>query len=191
MPRSFYVGRPDSSSRYKILQSMLSNVPLADDFDLERIAQCTEKYSPSDLKEVLRTAALYPLREARATMIQATNSLGMNNTHIIPPLRPLTMSDVKKAMEKVQPTQFSASYRSALSDYVKRASGGRKQDDFLFNGSQGQHLSPNSHLQPFPFFHVSSTSESKTSDEDSIKNNEAKSDDDEDDYSSSFDNEED
>ena len=180
MPRSFYVGLPDSTSRFKILKSMLSSVPLSDDFDMERIARATERYSPSDMKEMLRTAALFPLREARAAMVRSSNS-----SHVIPPLRPLAMLDVIKAMEKVQPTQFSASYRSALSDYVRRSNGGRIQEDLLLSGSQGHH--PPNTFSDGSFFTVSTT-ENNAAEDNSMENNIQS--DQEDSYSSSFEEDE-
>ena len=63
-------GLPDVNSRIAILKSMLENVPLAHDFDVDDVARITDAYSPSDLIEVLRTAALIPLREARTLAIQ-------------------------------------------------------------------------------------------------------------------------
>ena len=124
MPRSFFVGLPSLNSRIAILKSQLKNVPLSESFDVESLATATENYSPSDLKEVLRTAALKPLREARRLAIQR-QSVGKTRQTKLPNLRPLTTSDVMEAREKVAPTQFSAGYRVALADYAHRASGGR------------------------------------------------------------------
>merc|ERR1719223_2004948 len=127
MPRSFFVGLPDVNSRIAILKSMLANVPLAHDFDINAIAHVTDGYSPSDLKEVLRTAALIPLREARTSAIQ--KRMEARETGLvedgIPPLRPLTTNDVMKGRAKVSPTQMSHQYRNALAEYAVRATGGR------------------------------------------------------------------
>ena len=38
---------------------------MEESFDLDHIAKITDGYTPSDIKEVLRTAALTPLHEAR------------------------------------------------------------------------------------------------------------------------------
>eukprot|EP00957_Ditylum_brightwellii_P085757 6524143-Ditylum_brightwellii.AAC.1 len=73
MPRSIYVGLPDYNTRILVLRSMLRNVPTAEksgEFSIEEIARCTDGFSPSDLKELLRSAALIPLREARSHMMQ-------------------------------------------------------------------------------------------------------------------------
>jgi SpoVK/Ycf46/Vps4 family AAA+-type ATPase len=164
---------------------MLSNVPLAKEFDIERLVRDTERYSPSDMKEMLRTAALYPLREARAAMVRDATS-SHTTTHTIPPLRPLSMNDVIKAMEKVQPTQFSSAYRSALSNYAERASGGRKYDDLLAPGDRASQAM----LQPYTdgsFFTHLSTSE-HVEEEESLESKEQEEE--EDSYSSSFEDDE-
>ncbi len=139
MPRSFFVGLPNYTSRQSILEKMLVNVPLEDGFDFGHITQITEGYTPSDMKEVLRTAALYPLREARMKVMEEYKR-AMERNHVnggkgsspklpsmgkLPPLRPLQTVDVIEAQQKVAPTQLSPHYRSALLQYASRATGGR------------------------------------------------------------------
>ena len=145
-PRSFFVGLPDYSSRCAILQTMLRNVPLDIRFDIERIARESEGYSGSDLKELLRTAALFPLREARMAFMQqqqqqqqigkATGGKGG-----MPPLRSLTTEDVLRAKERVAPTQFSPGYRAALAEYANRANAG--------NGGAGAGVGSNDYNNPY------------------------------------------
>lgn len=129
MPRSFFVGLPNYASRISILQKMLSNVPVGNDFNLEHIARITEGYSGSDLKELLRSAALIPLREARAEAMQShvktiQEGSPMPSFTRIPPLRSLTINDMLQARKKVSPTQLSPQYRAALIQYASKASGG-------------------------------------------------------------------
>ena len=128
MPRSFYVGLPDFSSRCAILQTMLRDVPLSTDFDIGTIAQQTEGYSGSDLKELLRSAALFPLREARLKLMQNRNSKNDKNIGM-PQLRSLTTADVLKAKERIVPTQFSPGYRAALAEYTQRAHSSIENND--------------------------------------------------------------
>lgn len=145
MPRSFYVGLPDHASRVAILNSMLSNVPLSPDFDVDLVASITENYSPSDLKEVLRTAALNPMREARRIAVQQQLAGAGSRLN----LRPLLTSDVMEAKQKVAPTQFTPTYCAALADYANRASGGRAQLDGLRgDGGSAQQYSTLSQQQP-------------------------------------------
>jgi len=129
MPRSFFVGLPDRTARIAVLKAMLKAVPLSPDFDVEAIAKATEFYSPSDLKELLRTAALVPLREAR---FKALNERREGNTSPAPPtasghmpssLRSLTTADVLGALSKVAPTQLSQQYVDSLSAYASRSAG--------------------------------------------------------------------
>ena len=131
MPRSFFVGLPDYSSRISILQKMLKNVPLEDKFDIEHVAKLTEGYTPSDLKEVLRTAALVPFREARMKAMQDYLTATQKGSKpplfpgTIPTLRPLSTYDVVQARQKVSPTQLSPNYRAELVKYASKATGGR------------------------------------------------------------------
>ena len=63
MPRRVYVGPPNYDSQGSVLCIMLDNVPLDADFDVDLVARRTKGYSPSDIRKVLQTAVLYPLRE--------------------------------------------------------------------------------------------------------------------------------
>lgn len=120
MPRSFFVGLPDRNARVQILTSMLSNVPLHGDFNMNYLADATAEYTPSDMKEVLRTAALFPLREARTSMLQNSSN---GNTQRRPMLRPLETRDVAEACRRVAPTQLTNEYRLSLMNFAAKASG--------------------------------------------------------------------
>ena len=137
MPRKIYGGLPDYDSRISVLQGMLRRVPLDVDFDVALVATKTEGYSPSDIREVLQTAALFPLREARAEAIRnssATSSsasvdgetgnyaekkVGMMPT--MPPLRRLRTEDVLRALDISRPTHFSRKYRKELMNYIRNS----------------------------------------------------------------------
>eukprot|EP00986_Skeletonema_menzelii_P011066 scaffold5585_cov153-Skeletonema_menzelii.AAC.4 len=128
MPRRVFVGLPDHDARISILQTFLKNVPLDESFDVNSLAHKTRNYSPSDIREVLQAAALYPLREARARMM--TNSVEAGNSEIpsrmqIPPLRSLTNDDVLRALTVAKPTHFSRTYQRQLMDYVRTSGGSR------------------------------------------------------------------
>ena len=58
-----YVPPPDKRARLEILKVHTRKVPLADDVDLEKIAELTEGYSGADLEALVREAALTALRE--------------------------------------------------------------------------------------------------------------------------------
>lgn len=125
MPRSFFVGLPNQLERNRIFTSILSNVPLDREFNFDQITHATENYTPSDIKEVLRTAALFPLREARGDIIrrrEAGHKLSPAEC-LTPELRPLTTQDVIFSLQKVAPTPLTNEYRAALSAFASKASG--------------------------------------------------------------------
>lgn len=133
MPRKIYVGLPDYDSRISVLQGMLRRVPLDVNFDVGLVATKTEGYSPSDIREVLQTAALFPLREARAEAIRdssasfsssvdgeignyAEKKVGMTPT--MPALRRLRTEDVLRALKISRPTHFSRKYQKEMMNYI-------------------------------------------------------------------------
>ena len=125
MPRSFFVGLPDIFARKNILSSMLSNVPLDSYFNIDQIVSNMEGYTPSDMKEVLRTAALFPLREARADMIRRREaSSEVSRSELLSPkLRALETRDVMAALQKVAPTPLTNDYATALMNFASKTSG--------------------------------------------------------------------
>jgi SpoVK/Ycf46/Vps4 family AAA+-type ATPase len=58
MPQMFYIGLPDNLQRKKILGVILKDEHLADDVDLDEIAEKTHNFSGSDLHELCRGAAM-------------------------------------------------------------------------------------------------------------------------------------
>ncbi len=61
--RHIYVPPPDQKARLEILKVHTRNMPLADDVDLEKIAERTENYTGADIEALCREAALITLRE--------------------------------------------------------------------------------------------------------------------------------
>ena len=57
-----YVGVPDTAGRRRILAIHTEGMPLADDVDLEKIAQRTERFTGADLEDLVRRAGLTALR---------------------------------------------------------------------------------------------------------------------------------
>jgi transitional endoplasmic reticulum ATPase len=62
--RLVYVPPPDRAARLEILKVHTRRMPLAEDVDLERIAETTEGYTGADLAALCREAAILALREA-------------------------------------------------------------------------------------------------------------------------------
>ncbi|MEM1508854.1 MAG: CDC48 family AAA ATPase [Thermofilaceae archaeon] len=62
--RLVYVPPPDKTARLEILKVHTKRMPLAEDVDLERLAEATEGYTGADLANLCREAAILTLREA-------------------------------------------------------------------------------------------------------------------------------
>ncbi|KAL3797135.1 hypothetical protein HJC23_000473 [Cyclotella cryptica] len=136
MPRRIFIGLPDYDARVAVLTNMLRYVPLESSFDIELVARSTAGYSPSDIREVLQAAALYPLREARAaamslSSVQSGNEGDGRVPLSIPPLRKLRTDDVLRALQVAKPTQFSKKYERELMEYVRCSGGGGEGDNRL------------------------------------------------------------
>jgi cell division protease FtsH len=68
--RKVTVGRPDVAGRSEILQVHAKNKPLAEDVDLEQIAQTTAGFTGADLENLLNEAAILAAKNNRAYLIQ-------------------------------------------------------------------------------------------------------------------------
>ncbi|KAI0345569.1 AAA-domain-containing protein [Trametopsis cervina] len=63
MPKRFSVGLPTADQRLKILNLVLKDTKLCENFPIFTLAEQTEGYSGSELKELCRNAAMLPMRE--------------------------------------------------------------------------------------------------------------------------------
>jgi len=140
MPRRVFVGLPDYDARISVLEGMLRRVPLDINFDIHQVASNTRGYSPSDIREVLQAAALYPMREARAKAITASTQMNTNGDNTdksssipnrriqMPPLRKLRTDDVMRALQLSKPTHFSKRYQKELLRYARQSRGSLGSD---------------------------------------------------------------
>ena len=83
-----YVGVPDAAGRRRILAIHTQHMPLADDVDLEKIAQRTDRFTGADLEDLVRRAGLTALRrgleEAKVTMADFEVALGETRASVTP-----------------------------------------------------------------------------------------------------------
>ncbi len=68
--RKIVVGRPDVAGREEILNVHAKNKPLAEDVDLEQVAQTTAGFTGADLENLLNEAAILAAREDRKFIVQ-------------------------------------------------------------------------------------------------------------------------
>ncbi|XP_040376870.1 uncharacterized protein LOC102705413 isoform X2 [Oryza brachyantha] len=98
LPRRIYVGLPDAQNRMKILRILLAKENLESDFRFDELANSTEGYSGSDLKNLCIAAAYRPVHE----LLEEEKKGGScsQNTG----LRPLKLDDFIQAKAKVSPS---------------------------------------------------------------------------------------
>ncbi|BES81563.1 CDC48 family AAA ATPase [Pyrodictium abyssi] len=89
--RLIYVPPPDKKARLEILRIHTRKMPLADDVDLEKIAEKTEGYTGADLEAVCREAAMIAVREAFKKNKKPTTTV-------------VRMEHFEKALKAVQPS---------------------------------------------------------------------------------------
>lgn len=68
--RKVTVGRPDVAGRTEILKVHAKNKPLAEDVDLEQIAQTTAGFTGADLENLLNESAILAAKKNRAFLVQ-------------------------------------------------------------------------------------------------------------------------
>ncbi|KAF3327413.1 Protein MSP1 [Carex littledalei] len=99
LPRRIYVDLPDAQNRMKILRIFLSKENLNSNFNYEELANATEGYSGSDLKNLCIAAAYRPVQEL---LEEEKKAGGVTSTR--PSIRPLKLEDFIKAKAKVSPS---------------------------------------------------------------------------------------
>ncbi|KAK9072368.1 hypothetical protein SSX86_008802 [Deinandra increscens subsp. villosa] len=106
LPRRLMVNLPDAPNRAKILKVILAKEDLSPDMDLDAVANMTEGYSGSDLKNLCVTAAHRPIREIiekekkerDAAIASGKPAPSLSESSDI---RPLNLDDFKFAHEQI------------------------------------------------------------------------------------------
>ncbi|PSR94765.1 Spastin like [Actinidia chinensis var. chinensis] len=106
LPRRLMVNLPDAPNREKILKVILAKEELAPDVDLDAIANMTDGYSGSDLKNLSVTAAHCPIREIlekekKEKAVALAENRPLPALHSSADVRPLNADDFKYAHEQV------------------------------------------------------------------------------------------
>ncbi|XP_058768480.1 uncharacterized protein LOC131642227 isoform X1 [Vicia villosa] len=98
LPRRIYVDLPDAENRKKILRIFLAKENLYSDFQYDELANLTEGYSGSDLKNLCVAAAYRPVQE----LLEEERKRDNDTTNSV--LRPLNLEDFVQAKSKVGPS---------------------------------------------------------------------------------------
>ena len=117
--RLLYVGPPDKQARLEIFKIHTKGMSLADDVNLETLAEKTEGYVGADIKEIVRTAASLALRE----FLQKYNYDKEEVTKHLDELK-VEMKHFEEALQKVKPSAKrlkSIDYNKVNKDFIEGA----------------------------------------------------------------------
>ncbi|XP_024131621.1 ATPase family AAA domain-containing protein 1-A [Oryzias melastigma] len=115
MPAAFHVGLPDVRQREDILRLILAGENLSNAINLKQIAERTQGYSGSDLRELCRDAALYRVRDyvRKEEMRQIGRLLQDSEEEELPvdkeQLRPVTQLDLLFGLDKMKESKRATS----------------------------------------------------------------------------------
>lgn len=129
LPRRIYVDLPDAGNRKKILSIILAQENLESDFPFEQLANETDGYSGSDLKNLCTAAAYRPVQEILENENQDSKD---GETQL---LRPLSLDDFIQSKAKVGP---SVAYDAASMNELRKwneqygEGGSRRKSPFGF-----------------------------------------------------------
>ncbi|XP_043719812.1 uncharacterized protein LOC122667554 [Telopea speciosissima] len=106
LPRRLMVNLPDASNREKILRVILAREEIAPDVDLAVLANITDGYSGSDLKNLCVAAAHCPIRdilekEKKEKALALAENRPFPALHSSSDIRSLSMEDLRYAHEQV------------------------------------------------------------------------------------------
>jgi transitional endoplasmic reticulum ATPase len=108
--QKIYLPLPDAPARKFMIEKNMKNVPVAEDFDVDKIVEETEKFSGADIEELCDRAKDEPLLKAIATdsVVLVTNADFERVLEVMPPS--VTEKELK---------QFEA-YNEEVSSYIKK-----------------------------------------------------------------------
>ncbi|XP_043717417.1 outer mitochondrial transmembrane helix translocase-like isoform X1 [Telopea speciosissima] len=121
LPQAFEIGIPDCSERAKIMKVILKGENVEDGIDFDHIASLCEGYTGSDLLELCKQAAYFPVRD----LLRDEKEGKPSHTP-----RPLLQSDLLQVLATTRKAGVAASEYSGLSSQSSSWSRHREQDDY-------------------------------------------------------------
>ncbi len=108
MPAMFQINLPNKQKRKAIISLVLGTEELDEDMDLDTIANITDGFSGSDLKELCRTAAMFRVKELSNFVFHSlpnTKNLEREElltSNFVTTLRSINMNDFLSAVQKMK-----------------------------------------------------------------------------------------
>ncbi|PSS11892.1 ATPase family AAA domain-containing protein [Actinidia chinensis var. chinensis] len=122
LPQAFEIGMPDRKERVEILKVVLKGEKVEKDIDFDHIAALCEGYTGSDLLELCKKAAYFPIRDL---LNDEKNGLSS------PEPRSLAQSDLETVLASSRKTRVAASEYSRLNSTSSPGwSRNRESDDY-------------------------------------------------------------
>ncbi|KAG7489019.1 ATPase family AAA domain-containing protein 1-A-like [Solea senegalensis] len=118
MPTTFHVGLPNTRQRQEILRLILAGENLSNAINLKEIAERTEGYSGSDLRELCRDAAMYRVRDyvrkeqmrQIAQQLQDCEEEEEEKPVVEERLRPVTQLDLLFGLDKMKESKRATAF---------------------------------------------------------------------------------
>lgn len=110
MPAMFKIDFPRKQERLSLLSLILRNDSVADDVSLDAIAEQTESFSGSDLRELCRNAAMIRVRELRDQLLANDYAFAADD------LRGISGRDFETALNKMKSSKRLAAGRELFAD---------------------------------------------------------------------------
>lgn len=129
LPRRIYVDLPDVENRMKILKIFLAQENVEQNFRFDELANVTEGYSGSDLKNLCIAAAYRPVQE----LLEEENKVEKSEGSTV--LRPLSLDDFVQSKAKVGPSvAYDATSMNELRKWNEQygEGGSRRKSPFGF-----------------------------------------------------------
>ncbi|XP_075485352.1 uncharacterized protein LOC142525067 [Primulina tabacum] len=121
LPQAFEIGIPDRRERAAILKVVLKDEKVADDIDYDRISSQCDGYTGSDLLELCKKAAYFPIRDLLNDEKSGKPA---------PEPRPLSMNDLERVLTTTTKTKVAAGEYVRLSSLSSGWSSQRESDDY-------------------------------------------------------------
>jgi SpoVK/Ycf46/Vps4 family AAA+-type ATPase len=112
MPAKFEIPLPNRDKRIAILKLLLNNESLESDVDVEEIADSTDAFSGSDLKELCRNAVFTRIRERNPEILKFVTDAKVCNvesalSEFMSELRNVNVNDFRSALTCMKKSKYS------------------------------------------------------------------------------------
>lgn len=121
LPQAFEIGMPGHKDRVAILKVVLKDERVEDGIDYDRIAELCEGYTGSDLLELCKKAAYFPIRD-----LLDDEKAGKKSKEP----RPVSQSDLERVISTTTKTNIAAIEFSRLNSQSSGWSQQRESDDY-------------------------------------------------------------